>query len=237
VTAEDDTLVTAHSVTLTGLNPLRTYHFRVWSEASGYVAHHSGDQTFTTTNAAQSPAGLYQPGWNLTSVPVVPTNPSVTSVFGDLMVLGNLLTNNLYRYQPGVGYDIYPGAFTTIERGRGYWLWLSAADESTVVTVPGQVAVADVPLALASGWNLIGHPQPQAVALANCRVSDGVTTKSFADAVAAGWIGATLYYWDPGSGYRMLNALGYGQDSMLRPWRGYWVNAVGSGLTLVVPRV
>lgn len=46
--AEDTQLVTNHSVTITGLTPSRTYHFRVSSSASGYVTWRSDDYTFKT---------------------------------------------------------------------------------------------------------------------------------------------------------------------------------------------
>jgi hypothetical protein len=44
----DATLVTDHQVDLVNLTPMTTYHFRVWSEADGYVPHHSADQTLAT---------------------------------------------------------------------------------------------------------------------------------------------------------------------------------------------
>jgi len=169
-------------------------------------------------------------------VPVVPNNPEASAVFQDLVALGNVINNHLYRYDTGVGYEVYSAAFTDINRGHGYWLWLSVANPDTVVSVAGLVASGDVQVALASGWNLIGHPQAAPVVLASCRVTDGDTTKTFADAVVAGWVGSSLYYWEPGVGYRILNPAGYADDDSLQPWRGYWFDAFVPNLQLIVPR-
>lgn len=40
--------VTDHVMQITGLAPITTYHFLVWSEAQGYAPHHSADFTFRT---------------------------------------------------------------------------------------------------------------------------------------------------------------------------------------------
>ena len=64
------------------------------------------------------------------------------------------------------------------------------------------------------------------------RSSDAV---SFEDAALSGWVGATLYYWQPGAGYRALSPAGYVGDGLLRPWRGYWLYAAATDLTLTVP--
>ena len=64
-----------------------------------------------TQSLAQSPAGLYRVGWNLTSVPLRPRDPDPAAVFADLADLGNVLENNLYRFDQA--YAIYPSpAFT-----------------------------------------------------------------------------------------------------------------------------
>ena len=183
-----------------------------------------------------TPPGCYQAGWNLTSVPVAPTTPEASAVFQDLVDLGNIITNNLFRYHPGVAYEVYPSAFSNVDRGRGYWIWLATAPPDTVLTVAGELATTDIQLSLMQGWNLIGHPFPRAVALSNCHVADDAATLTFDQAVTAGWIMSSLYYWQPGAGYQALSAAGYGQDDALRPWRGYWIGALRSGLSLVVSR-
>jgi len=181
----------------------------------------------------QSPAGVYHVGWNLTSVPVDPWDPDASSVFADLVALGNALDGNLYAYAPNPGYSVYSGDFSDVARGLGYWLRLTVADGATVVGVPGEVAAEPVELALAAGWNLIGHPQAASVPLADCLLTDGVEVKTLAEAAAAGWVQASLFRYN-GGGYDMVKVSG-GDDDSLRPWYGYWVLAYQAGLSLVVP--
>jgi hypothetical protein len=168
-------------------------------------------------------------------VPVQPYNPEASAAFQDLVALGNVISGNLHRYDAG-GYASYPWTFTSVERGRGYWLWLTTASADTVVRVSGQTAAGAVSLAVPQGWNLIGHPFEADVALAGVQVRSGATTKAFDGAVASGWIAGTVYYWEPNNGYRAAKSAGFGHGTLLRPWRGYWVKALVAGLELIVPK-
>lgn len=47
-TLTDASLTTAHAILLTGLTPTTTYHYKVASNATGYIGAESGDLTFTT---------------------------------------------------------------------------------------------------------------------------------------------------------------------------------------------
>jgi hypothetical protein len=166
---------------------------------------------------------------------VEPSDPEATVVLQDLEALGNVVANNLYRYHRDTGYELYPHDFSDVALGRGYWLYLYHGDDAGQVSVQGTFATEDVALGLSRGWNLVGYPFLQAQLLMNCRVTDGAVTKSFGDAVASGWVGGSLYYWEPGTGYGLLTAAGYGAENSLRPWRGYWIHAGQDGLALVVP--
>lgn len=171
-------------------------------------------------------AGALVAGWNLVSVPVDPVDPAVTSVFSDAVAAGNALDNALYRYDGA--YEVYPSQFTQVARGEGYWLKLTVPCSNSTVGVSEAGPVA-VPLVL--GWNLIGHPRPAATPLSLVAFTDGVSVLSFADAVAAGWISPPLYYYD--GAYKTCT---FGGDSeSLEPWRGYWLKALASGISLVVP--
>jgi hypothetical protein len=183
-------------------------------------------------HSVTSPPGLYRPGWNLTSVPVQPSNPEAGAVFQGL---GQPVDYNLYRYDSGVGYFVYPSSFTDVSRGRAYWLYLSTVDPGATVSVSGEAASGSVTLALSQGWNLIGHPLATAQHLSDCVVARGAASQPFDQAAVARWVSGTLYYWDPDGGYQMLNTAGYGSDSYLRPWYGYWVYCFEPDLSLVIP--
>lgn len=181
--------------------------------------------TLTVEPAPETPPGHYKVGWNMTGVPVDPFNPDAGSVFADLADLGNVITNSVFRYDPGIGYAVYPSTFTAVELGRGYWLKVTVADENTVVAVPGEDATSDQTVQLAEGWNMIGHTFLHPQYLEDLEVTQGASTLSWDDAVAAGWVAETLYHYSPGEGYALVRTDGTGQDDMLRPWCGYWVRA------------
>jgi len=191
--------------------------------------------TLRLVEPVRAPAGTHQVGWNLTSIPVDPYLPEAGAVFLDLLDAGNPIENSLFRYDPGVGYAAYPGAFTDVRRGQGYWLWLTNGAGPTGIGVAGAEATADVAISLLQGWNLIGHPFPAAQLLANCQVKNGAVTKNFDQAVVAGWIAAVLYRWEPHGGYRTLRTDPLGHDDSLRAWYGYWVYALAPDLQLIVP--
>ena len=176
-----------------------------------------------------SPAGWLRLGWNLMSVPVEPADPAADMALRSLDGAGNTLANALFRYSGLAGYEIFPGGFVGMECGRAYWLNLDTL--AATCTVDG-VPSADGLIALDDGWTMLGHPWPQAVLWTACQVTDGVETKSIADAEAAGWIQGTIYFYDGAYG---TVSPGGGDDDSLRPWYGYWLLANQSGLTLIVP--
>jgi hypothetical protein len=183
------------------------------------------------TVEAAAPAGFLQPGWNLIGVPANPLAPDAATVLQDCVAAGNPLDDRLFRYWPG-SYQLYPRDFTDLDRGAGYWLYL---DHACACSTPARDLMRPEAVALSEGWSMIGSPQSVAVPLAACRVTDGASTLSLNDAVAAGWVNGALYYWEPPLGYRLATPAGYGNDDSLRPWRGYWIRANRPGLSLVVP--
>lgn len=180
--------------------------------------------------AVTSPPGWLSAGWNLVSIPRQPVDTRVEVVLDDLAEAGNPLL--LYRYRRLIGYQAYPVDFFDIEAGLGYWL---SVVNPVPVTYNGHRTTEAVALGLWSGWNLIGHPFDEAVPLADCTVTRQGNTLPYAEAVAAGWIDATLYYYED-SAYRTLRISG-GADDQLRPWKGYWVKAPAGTVTLNIPCV
>jgi len=90
--------------------------------------------------------------------------------------------------------------------------------------------------ALGPGWSLIGYASDSvpAPSLAECRVSDGAQTRTWDDAVSAGWVQDGLFYYD-GASYKLLKTSGGDSDS-LASGSGYWVlNESGVPLSLLAP--
>jgi len=118
-----------------------------------------------------------------------------------------------------------PGGDWTL---RIYDAWTGdsgALDEWSLLLSSGTVHTVD----LLQGWNLFGHTGTDPVPWADCLISDGAQALPVADAAAGGWITQPAYYYD--DGYKPVP----GDDTELRPWRGYWLRALVDGLTLLIP--
>lgn len=181
---------------------------------------------------ASSPAGALSTGWNLMSIPLDPSNPNAGSILSDLVAAGNMLENNLIRYQPGTGYQVYPKDFTNLEAGRGYWLRLQQPASASFV---GASRPDTTYVPLSQGWSLVSLPRTWPVGLGYCKIRKGSDTPvNWNNAIQLGWIGDTLYY-DEGGVYKTLKLTG-GDDGSFRPWKAYWIRTTRSDLSLVVPR-
>ena len=105
------------------------------------------------------------PGWNFISLPLIPGVPENTDIASVLLGVGNIahVTRVDYYYNTGTstGWQTYmPGAggtLATMEDGKGYWMWMSAADK---LTVKGRIMPAAPALPhtypVYGGWNAIG---------------------------------------------------------------------------------
>jgi len=141
-------------------------------------------------------------GWYLVSVP---TTGDPAGIFGVTLYWWN-----------GTSYTSLTGT-AAIEPVKGYWANLPA---NRTVTASGSVPTTDQIVALVRGWNMISVPW--AYPKAAIQVQRGAETKSWADAVAAGWVRDTIWGYD-GT---------YQSVTTLDPWYGYWVRALVDGLSL-----
>ena len=181
----------------------------------------------TSYKSGGCPDGWLHAGWNMISVPLVGISSAAGDVLDTAIAAGNDITNAVYRYVPGSGYELYPSDFTTLDPGIGYWVYLTVASGEGVAGT-----YASDRIALASGWNLIGHPQPVPVPLTDVILDDGVTQLGWDDAQSAGWIDGVAFDYD--GGYRIIRTSG-GDDDSFRPWRAYWMLVNVSGLEIVIP--
>ena len=140
------------------------------------------------------------------------------AVFGD-----DVSPLALYRWQPCIpGYDPVDDAAVVPE--KGYWLWVPP--EGATVDVLGYELTEDVTVPLdCAGWHMISAPWPYA--REDLLFTDGVETKSWVEAVAAGWIADVLWGYDP-------TVPAYELIDILDPWHGYWILTYVDGLTLVL---
>jgi parallel beta-helix repeat protein len=141
-------------------------------------------------------------GWYMVSVP---TTGDTAGIFGVTLYWWN-----------GTTYTQYTGT-AAIEPVKGYWANLPA---NKTVTASGTIPTTDQTVALVKGWNMISVPW--AYPKAAIQVQKGTETKSWADAVAAGWVRDTIWGYDGA----------YQSVTTLDPWYGYWVRALVDGLSL-----
>ncbi len=122
-------------------------------------------------------------------------------------------------------YALYPNAeAASIGLGRGYFM---SYKSNIALSTEGAKADATRPFSinLNPGWNLVGAPFTAEVDWTRTSIIDGGATKTYAEAIAGGALGAALYGYMSGS---------YILEYRLAPWRGYWVRAYRS-ITLLVP--
>jgi len=174
-------------------------------------------------------------GWNLVAVSGVPVYGDMPEgAFDDLVQGGNGMEYNVFAYQIGDGYLVYPDDFTTLEKGRGYWLNLEAGGEYVMRVLESDKA--EERIELEEGWNLIGNPYPEDVGLAGLYVEHPSEGKvSFEEAVAEGWIIMPMFGYSPEEYYYMVD-LEDGDYDYLMPWHGYWVLSAEDGLELIIPK-
>jgi RHS repeat-associated protein len=163
-------------------------------------------------------------GWNLVSVPLVPTNPSPQSVFADVPP-----PLYLYDYVGGHTLAVGEAGFRNVAPGRVYWLLTTNA---VTVDVSGDlVATAEYRQTLTPGWNGVATPWLAPVDWADTRVSvrNGTSTLPLSEAIAQGWIEGDLTDHDPGSDTGIPIPPNTSPAGQLVAWKGYLLFSNVSG--------
>jgi len=144
------------------------------------------------------------------------------------------LTNaTLWRYDP---YSRKYLAVTKLIPGEAYWLKLNTAQMTSMT--PGNYSpklwagTQGYQIPLQTGWNLVGNPYLYTVTLGEVRFyyrDYGAIT--YDEAVTRGLISSTVFWWDP-----MFRKYNWSSDRavQIKPWQGYWVRALRSGVTMIV---
>jgi hypothetical protein len=197
-----------------------------------------GDPTLCPSPLERSvrcPQGVTGAGWSWLSIPLIPADKSVESVFA-----GYDVRNRLVRWNAEAKVvELYPDDFDTMQQARGYLLWAGGETrpqyEGWDLTINGEMILPEV------GWTWVGHTFDYPVALADAWVRDdltGATRTALADFTAPDpWVNWFIIYWDAADRQmKMLSLNGSGDEDILRPWYGYRVWSYRSDVTLVVPR-
>ncbi len=106
-----------------------------------------------------------QAGWNLISLPVVPTQTAIAKLLLPLIQLHELVI--VWSFTPPATWSFFnpgpptSGTLTTMVDGKGYWVNVKEAVNMTVVGYIIPPASSPPSYSLATGWNLVGFkPQP-----------------------------------------------------------------------------
>ena len=151
-------------------NAASTYTFmataRITGTPGGPFALNSGTTILIVgPNVVQIPLVA---GWNLISLPVVPANTGIATVLASQAAGANLTI--VWSYQSGAWKSatlnsithVFSGLLNTMQDGRGYWIYMTKADNLFVLGAVFAPPPALPPsYSLSIGWNLIGFkPQP-----------------------------------------------------------------------------
>jgi len=175
------------------------------------------------------PATEFQPlpiGWQMVSVPFELSDPDPTVALG-------LSGATWWRYDP---YSRQYLPVTKLIPGEAYWLKLTSAQMTSMV--PGNYSpklwagTQGFQIPLQTGWNLTGNPYLYTVTLGEVMFyyrDYGAIT--YDEAVTHGLISSTVFWWDP-----VFRKYSWSSDRAVqfRPWQGYWVRALRSGVTMIV---
>ncbi len=146
--------LTAASAQVGGLLPGTAYYWQVNAANAAGTGVWSGAWTFGSLLKVQLPIPV---AWNTISFNIVPQNDSTGTVFGtgptgDFLLIKDNAGN---IYCPILGQD----NIHYLKVGQGYQVYSSMTDTFTVYGISSNIGT--MPIALASGWNLIGY-LPQA---------------------------------------------------------------------------
>ncbi|UCG69208.1 MAG: fibronectin type III domain-containing protein [Thermoplasmata archaeon] len=214
-TVQNDTKVTSHTINLTGLEPGRSYHFRV-SSYNDSLSSISRDFTFSTKYSME-----LKPGWNMISFPLNQTDTN----------LGKVLESINGRYDAVQYYDVTdPSDFwkhnhtsktpqsnvlTDINRFMGIWIHITNPSGQSLSfdgIAPEIGYVNQVPLY--NGWNLVGYPSLIERAPGSSDLPAEVDMVQWFNQGTGKWES-----WDPGGLPDTLNVLKSGQ--------GLWIHYTG----------
>ena len=172
-------------------------------------------------------------GWNLVSVPVIPTDPDPAAVFGD-----DVTFLYVWEYDAAQAKYVVP---TEIMPGHAYWIYLTSETTLDACGVLPKTENYSVELAI-PGWHMVSTPTicsylnnpGNPTIYINHGSGPGNEYEGLAAAFDAGLIHTpTVQIYNPTEGE--YYKLGYDSNDEMCPWVGYWIKTEVSGVTMVLP--
>ncbi len=190
------TLVIAATVTQT--TPITNTATVTCDQPDPFQSNNSASVTLNMTSMSIT----LNKGWNLISLPLMPTNGNITALFSGLPV------DAIWSYNGGTWHYYGDGVLTALADGLGYWVHMTAAatlTESGIVNPLPPQTPPTYPVAM--GWNMIGF-------------------KSTYARTASAYLGSVPWVriWGYSNGWVPMQ----GSDTM-QPGLGYWIAATSAG--------
>ena len=158
-------------------------------------------------------------GWSMLGAPLVPAAGSDT--WDDVLLDDMIGTTFMFDYEGATGYGDVVGSDPVVQ-GQGVWL---ASTDNFTWSMEGEPDEDTINVPTMVGWNLIGYPIWFEGGLDGVSVEHSGIQYLWADAVTAGLVSPFVYDYD-GLWDTYIPVLA------LEPWRGYWMAAHVSGVTL-----
>jgi hypothetical protein len=156
------------------------------------------------------------PGWNAVSLYLKPKEPSIFKYLKNKPYRGVFsISGEDWRYSMK---DSGLSNVSSFEAGRGY---IIDTAEGFTIDVPGKPVEVPFRLRLQKGWNMIGVPFNQSLAVNNITVNAEHKRLRYPEAVEKGILSAFLWSYD-GEEWGFL-----GRNDTLEPGRAYLVEASG----------
>ncbi|MFH1896976.1 MAG: hypothetical protein ABH886_01855 [Candidatus Desantisbacteria bacterium] len=189
-----------------------------------FILRIGGEKEGTTTVSR-----TFSTDWNLCSIPLLLINPDPEVVFpggsGQSGRISRFIDGRYVAYEQG-------GNFGTISPGIGYWFKINSTLTTNFVGYAVRNGTNSIPVS--SGWNLIGNPFTFGVNWNNILFSHGTATERIADGKT---INDGFYRYEADKsgkiGYFMDR---YKDNSVMWPWKGYWIYSPMAG-DLKIPAI
>jgi hypothetical protein len=150
-------------------------------------------------------------GWNLVSLPLIPTNGNISALFSGKPV------SAIWSTTDGINWHYYgDGVLTALVDGQGYWVYMTSASSvlvygsvNPVPACPSCAPKAPPTYSVAAGWNMIGFKS-------TCER----TASSYLSGVPS-WV--RIWSFDDGQWVPVQSG------DMMKPTLGYWLAATSPG--------
>jgi len=213
-----------HDVVLTGSEVTEGHQdSRVDINDMNFEEDDNSSWSFTTATSYSIVLEANSGGWNLISLPTVPSSTAIATVLGDASSAINAVwvydPENIYADDSGwlVYYptDSELSILETMTTGYGYWV--SVNSDATISGSGSLLSAQQVPPSrtLISGWNLIGYYQIPGEASSNM-------TNAFSSIGSAGTDYTSLWGFDNASGT-------FTNVSVINPGNAFWISVPVSG--------